>query len=472
MAITKLMNIKQGKKGKSQHLYNSLTYVLNPDKTEEGLWIGGNVGTTAEEVYQGMLDTKQDWEKTEGRQGYHFVISFQPGETNEQTAYQVIRKFCEQYLGDFYDYVFALHNDHAHLHGHIIFNSVNRMSGYKYRYEKGDWEKFIQPVTDQICKEYGLKQLVFDEERKGISYAEWNAKTQGTMDWKTIIRADIDAAVRSSNSIQEFEKQMRQMGYQISQGVSKKYGTYYSFLAPGQKRAWRNYRLGERYSYEKLLLRISNKKQFYYERAGIKKLYACRWHTKQPVFVKGLQKKYLQTQILIRRRYRFCQNPYVMDQKKVRTILLRIEQYREETNYLLRRNVQTMEDVKERLREVKQEEKILYQQKDTETLLRRDTAYQEYKMLLENLAMISKQDDSFEGLQDRLEQMQEHFPDTVETHLEERIQKICEEKRLLYRIQKREKEDAFLYLQIKKPKAFVPNFGTKMKGAERVWVKK
>ena len=40
----------------------------------------------------------------------------------------------------------------------------------------------------------------------------------------------LDAAVRSSNSIQEFEKQMRQMGYQISQGVSKKYGTYYSFF--------------------------------------------------------------------------------------------------------------------------------------------------------------------------------------------------------------------------------------------------
>ena len=53
------------------------------------------------------------------------------------------------------------------------------------------------------------------------------------------------------------------------------------------------------------------------------------------MLVKGLQKKYLQTQILIRRRYHFCQNPYVLDQKKVRTILLRIEQYREETNYLI-----------------------------------------------------------------------------------------------------------------------------------------
>ena len=159
--------------------------------------------------------------------------------------------------------------------------------------------KNIQPVTDQICKEHGLKQLVFDEERKGISYAEWNAKTQGTMDWKTIIRADIDAAVRSSNSIQEFEKQMRQMGYQNHKAYLKSMEHIILFWHLDRKRAWRNYRLGERYSYEKLLLRISDKKQFYYERAGIKKLYACRWHTKQPVLVKGLQKKYLQTQILV-----------------------------------------------------------------------------------------------------------------------------------------------------------------------------
>lgn len=53
-----------------------------------------------------MMDTKIDWDKLEGRQGYHFVISFKPGEATEEIAYQVLKEFCEEYLGDNYDYVF------------------------------------------------------------------------------------------------------------------------------------------------------------------------------------------------------------------------------------------------------------------------------------------------------------------------------------------------------------------------------
>ena len=156
------MNIKQGKMGGGRHLNNSIRYIMNPKKTEEGKWIGGNAGMSSEEVYQNMMDTKIDWDKLEGRQGYHFVISFKPGEVKEETAYQVIKEFCEEYLGDYFDYVFSIHNDQHHMHGHIVFNSVNRMTGYKYRYVNGDWEKKIQPITDRICERYGLPPLEFE----------------------------------------------------------------------------------------------------------------------------------------------------------------------------------------------------------------------------------------------------------------------------------------------------------------------
>lgn len=150
MAITKLSNIGMPKGGGAAHLKNCISYIMNPDKTE-GM-VGGNAGTTPQEVYQVMIDTKQEWEKEGGRQGYHFVISFPPGEATKEEAYAVINDFCEEYLGEDYDYVFSIHTDQKHMHGHIVFNSVNRMSGYKYRYEKKDWEKYIQPLTDRICE--------------------------------------------------------------------------------------------------------------------------------------------------------------------------------------------------------------------------------------------------------------------------------------------------------------------------------
>lgn len=171
--------------GGSRHLNNSIQYIMNPKKTEDGKLIGGNAGMTPKEVYQTMMDTKSDWEKLDGRQGYHYVISFKPGEASEETAYQVIKEFCEEYLGDDFDYVFSIHNDQKHMHGHIVFNSVNRMSGYKYRYENGDWGKFIQPITDRICERHGLPPLEFDAEiRKGKSYAQWEADQKGKPNWK------------------------------------------------------------------------------------------------------------------------------------------------------------------------------------------------------------------------------------------------------------------------------------------------
>ena len=50
MAITKLSNIGTPQGGGAAHLKNCISYILNSDKTE-GL-VGGNAGTTPQEVYQ------------------------------------------------------------------------------------------------------------------------------------------------------------------------------------------------------------------------------------------------------------------------------------------------------------------------------------------------------------------------------------------------------------------------------------
>ena len=78
----------------------------------------------------------------------------------------------QEYLGENYDYVFGIHTDRKHCHGHIVFNSVNRITGYKYRYERGDWEKFMQPITDKLCVKYGLPKLEYEKETGKESHTE------------------------------------------------------------------------------------------------------------------------------------------------------------------------------------------------------------------------------------------------------------------------------------------------------------
>ncbi|MBR0341635.1 MAG: relaxase/mobilization nuclease domain-containing protein [Oscillospiraceae bacterium] len=240
--------------GGSNGLKRSIAYIMNPAKTEDGLLIGGNAGTTPEEVSHVMMETKQEWDKTGGRQGYHFVISWKPGEVTKDQAYRIVGEFCERYLGDAYDYVYSIHTDQDHLHGHIVFNSVNRIDGYKYRYEKGDWEKYVQPVTDEICREHGLPVLA--DQRTGEpakSYAEFKADKEGLPTLTKIVRADIDMMIRKADDYDDFLKNMRRLGYRIREG---KYITYYP---PGFQKGRRDKTLGEGYSREEITFRIRHK---------------------------------------------------------------------------------------------------------------------------------------------------------------------------------------------------------------------
>lgn len=273
MGITKLMHLKESRPTMHTHLKNAIQYILNPEKTKDGLLTGGNSGTVPADVLANFLETKREFGKLDGRQGYHFVISFAKGETDEQTAYQVISGFCQEYLGDAYDYVFTVHDDKDHLHGHIIFNSIDRIEGYKYRYQKGDWEKYIQPVTDKVCARHGLKPLEYDrEERIGESYAGWKAPMTNRM----IARADIDFAIGKATDMNRFFDELKKMGYVIKRhGMSRTGGSskeYFSMMMPEERteatekkgrgrkaRAVRNTSLGEAYTVDAIRDRIESR---------------------------------------------------------------------------------------------------------------------------------------------------------------------------------------------------------------------
>lgn len=337
MAITKLSNIGMPQGGGAAHLKNCITYIMNPAKTE-GM-IGGNSGTTPQEVYQVMLETKQEWEKEGGRQGYHFVISFPPGEATKEEAYAVINDFCDEYLGENFDYVFSVHTDQNHMHGHIVFNSVNRMDGYKYRYEKGDWEKYIQPLTDRICEKYGLPPLIYDKNNKiGKSYAAHYAEKEGRPSSEKIIKADIDFMIASSESWDDFIKQMEALGYKIRQG---KYVTY---IPPGFERGRRDSRLGTGHRKEEIQERIKNKGQ----EKGTEKILS-------PELSKEYERaifRYTKTNLTVFQikkikifyqagHYLEEKNPYAVNQKVVRKNAIRINELYEECKYILNNEIKT-----------------------------------------------------------------------------------------------------------------------------------
>ena len=102
MAITKLSHVKERSSGNpNAGLYACIDYILNPEKTDnkhkpkktKKRGIGGYAGSTTQNVYDRMMTTKREFHKVDGRQCYHFVISFSPGETDALTCFNVALDF-------------------------------------------------------------------------------------------------------------------------------------------------------------------------------------------------------------------------------------------------------------------------------------------------------------------------------------------------------------------------------------------
>ena len=110
------------------HLKHSINYILQSKKLGEANLAGG-INCLPEMAYQQMKVTKRMFGKTGGRQGYHFVISLNPGEGTPEIMYDIAMRFAEEAFAGEYEAVVAVHTDREHLHAHIIINSVNMVTG-------------------------------------------------------------------------------------------------------------------------------------------------------------------------------------------------------------------------------------------------------------------------------------------------------------------------------------------------------
>lgn len=295
MAISKILYIGDCGAGYSgKHLKQALDYVTEPHKTGNGEWIGA-LNCQKENAYPQMRQTKEAFGKTDQRQGYHLIISFAEGEVDAQTAFEVIGKFAEEYLGQDYEALYAVHDNTEHIHGHIIFNSVSFRNGIKYRYKKGDWAKKIQPVTNRLCEEYGLSTIEIAEDRAKPSenYKEWNDFRDGKFVWSDMIKRDIDACILQSATYESFLAMLSDMGYGIKNACRAE-GKYLAIKPMGLTRFRRCKSLGENYTEERIRERILTEDLSKYQALSKEKpqIVRCRVKRYRRAKLSGIQKKY------------------------------------------------------------------------------------------------------------------------------------------------------------------------------------
>ena len=181
--LDKCLDYAQDKEKTSLSLAEAIDYALNRDKTEQACFETG-INCDVEAAWRDMLSTKRRWGKAQRkRQGYHIIQSFAPGEVTPEEAHAAGVEFAQRLFGERYEAIVTTHLNKAHLHNHVVVNSVSMLDGTMYRdtfqeYYGGDGAG-IRGTSDAICQEHGLSVIEPDPENpdRRRSRPEWEGRT-------------------------------------------------------------------------------------------------------------------------------------------------------------------------------------------------------------------------------------------------------------------------------------------------------
>lgn len=241
----------------------SLKYICNSDKTNSGLLVSA-VGCMSEpknayeemkrvyEFYSGRSFNEPIPPNGKGRiKLIHYIQSFDPKEKiSAGTANEIAIATVRKMFGENVQAVIATHNDTKHIHNHIIINVYN-LEGKRF-YSNQNSLKILKRISDEVCLQFGVQPYDKTQTSKPAisAYNEWEHLKKGTS-WKQRIRNTIDLIILAVRSIDELLAELERRGYTI------KRGKYISVKAPEQQRFVRTKTLGEVYTEEKIIKRIS-----------------------------------------------------------------------------------------------------------------------------------------------------------------------------------------------------------------------
>ena len=209
MAVTKIL-------ARNARLDQAIQYVLNGDKTDHQI-LTAHQNCDPGWEYRQMMDTKRAVEKLDGRQCYHIIQSFKPGEITPELALEIAKEFAAEYLPD-YEVVIGTHVDKDHIHSHLVFNSVNAQTGEKYHVSTQEYYRQIRAISDRLCREHGLSVIMEGQPSQAVSYIEWLRQSKGQPTFRSMLEADLRSAIEDANDLGHFFMLVEHMGYEISHG--------------------------------------------------------------------------------------------------------------------------------------------------------------------------------------------------------------------------------------------------------------
>lgn len=350
MAYTKVFAVKKrldksvayAANEKKTGLAGIIEYAVNRSKTEKRLLESALNCQSPQTAYGEMMETKARWSKPGGVLGYHFIQSFAPGEVTPEQAHAIGVEFARQLFGERFEAVIGTHLDKAHLHNHIVVNSVSFADGLKYHSSPESYYNVVRGTSDALCRENALS--VIAPQGRGKHYAEWKAEHDGRPTVRGAIRADIDGIIAGAYTFQSFLMLLEKRGYEVRYGPNRKYT---AVKPPGSQRLIRLDSLGKDYTEAAIRSRLSEQrivppvKKPAIQMHQPKKVYRLRGKlpTQSKRKIKGFLALYFRYLYLLRGTRRG--NPKSRAAFALRTEVTCLQRYQEQFKYLYTREITT-----------------------------------------------------------------------------------------------------------------------------------
>ena len=234
-----------------QALVDVMEYATNKDKTEKRFFVTG-VNCDTATARDEMMIAKAEWNDESEIVCYHGFQSFKHGEVTPEQAHEVGVKLAQKMWGDRFQVIVATHLNTDCLHNHFVVNSVSFTDGKHYHDNKANL-RLLRQRSDELCREYALSVIEHPSGKKK-PYALYQAEKNGMPTRDNVTRQAVDEAISKSFTLKDFDRIMAEMGYRVSFDPNRKYWTV---IGKGWKRPKRLYKLGEEYTNERIMERIT-----------------------------------------------------------------------------------------------------------------------------------------------------------------------------------------------------------------------
>lgn len=310
-----------------------LSYTTNEEKTLEHQYVSC-INCMQNNPYQSMKNTKEMFHDKRKIVCFHGYQSFLEGEVTPELAHQIGVELADKLWDHRFEVVVSTHLNTDNIHNHFVLNATSCVDGKRYCNTKKDLYD-LRTVSDDLCRHYGLS-VVEKKAYKSKSRQQYYYEKS----LESIIKRDIEEAIKVSRTRTNFFNQLELEGYEI---INVKNEIGLKHYAHDKVIVLSN--LGDEYSLESIINRIVHQQSFsmdktIYSKKGFNiETYFRKYERKE---LTGFQKLYIYYQFKLGILPKLNQRkPYYS--KELRQAMKQLDNISNETILLCKNNIETLE---------------------------------------------------------------------------------------------------------------------------------